>query len=224
MSQQRFSIWHVLGLVTVLGVFTAAALAGGVFLGFQWGRASAPAPERAVGERPEAPSITLPDLGPFERLLPGRAYLGLTYQPVTPALAQAEDLPVAEGAAVRAVTPGSPAEAAGVQVGDVITQVNGEPVDAEHDLAARVQALAPGDQVTLSVRRGDQTVELTATLGKRMAMERLPGAVPLEPGQGWRMECLPPEPCRLVPAPGNPRPEPPSGAKSLPGMKKQPAA
>jgi S1-C subfamily serine protease len=55
------------------------------------------------------------------------------------------------GALIVEVTKGSPAEQAGLQVGDVIVAVNGQELDTEHDLAGQIAALKPGDEVTLQV-------------------------------------------------------------------------
>jgi membrane-associated protease RseP (regulator of RpoE activity) len=220
MSQRQFTMWHLLGLVAVLAIVTAAALAGGVFLGYQWGRATAVAAQAPNDTQAVRPSIPLPDLGPFSELLPEQPYLGLSYEKLTPELAETEGLSATEGALVRAVAPGSPAEAAGLQAGDVIQQVNGEPVDAGRDLREVVQALAPGDEVSLSVMRGEETLDLTATVGRRPAPVLPESFEQLVPGESWTLECAPPEPCRLVPGPSSP-PAKPSEDNSLQGIEKQ---
>ena len=56
-----------------------------------------------------------------------RGYLGVMIQEVTPELAKAFDLPSAEGALVGDVTPDSPGAKAGLQKGDVIITLNGQP-------------------------------------------------------------------------------------------------
>ena len=55
---------------------------------------------------------------------------------------------------VTAVYRGAPADSGGVQPGDVITQVDGKAVSGAEDLLARIAGLAPGDTVTLTIRRG----------------------------------------------------------------------
>ena len=77
-----------------------------------------------------------------------------------PATAAAAGLP--QGALIRSVTPGGPAEKAGLQAGDVVTAVNGASVDSEHPLDPAALGLESGQTVTLSVTRGRQ--QLTATL------------------------------------------------------------
>lgn len=71
------------------------------------------------------------------------------------------------GALIGVVDPGSPAEKAGLQVNDLITAVNGAPVDANHALADLIRAHKPGDKVTLSVRRAGSTRSVDVTLGSR---------------------------------------------------------
>ncbi|HRF96030.1 MAG TPA: PDZ domain-containing protein, partial [Aggregatilineales bacterium] len=81
-------------------------------------------------------------------------------------LAEEKSLSVTEGALVTSVDPESPAEVAGLLVDDVITAVNGEPVDEEHTLADRMVAYEAGDVVTFTVLRGEETLEIEATLGQ----------------------------------------------------------
>ncbi len=92
--------------------------------------------------------------------------LGVTFMNVDATIAEDKGLSVTEGAIITAVDADSPAEAAGFLVDDVIVAVNGEPVDAERTLADRMVAYEPEDEVTFTVLRGDETLELTATLGQ----------------------------------------------------------
>jgi putative serine protease PepD len=71
----------------------------------------------------------------------------------------------ASGAAVGAVTPGGPAERAGLEAGDVVTAIDRAPITGSAELVAAIAAKAPGDRIALTVRRGSDTVEITATLG-----------------------------------------------------------
>jgi putative serine protease PepD len=61
--------------------------------------------------------------------------------------------------------PGGPAEKAGLQPGDVITAVDGQPVASYEEFVVAIRAHAPGDQVTLTVKRGSETTDITVTLG-----------------------------------------------------------
>ena len=68
------------------------------------------------------------------------------------------------GALLTRIEEGSPAEAAGLEDGDLITEFDGEPIQSMTDLAARVRASEPGTEVTLTVERDDETLEVEATL------------------------------------------------------------
>jgi len=64
-----------------------------------------------------------------------------------------------------AVTPGGAADAAGVEPGDVIVAVDGEPVETYEEFVVLIRSRAPGDVVTLQVKRGSEQVTLDVTLG-----------------------------------------------------------
>jgi serine protease Do len=70
-----------------------------------------------------------------------------------------------EGALVSSVEKGSPADKAGLQAGDVIRGVNGQPIVASGDLPAIISGSAPGDSVKLDVWRKGGRVQLSARLG-----------------------------------------------------------
>ena len=101
-----------------------------------------------------------------------RPWIGVYYTAISPAVAEAEDLPVDYGALLAtdggnasAIFPGSPAEAAGLRDGDIIVAIDGEQVTAERDLAMLILPHAPGDTVTLRVLRDNSTTEVELTLG-----------------------------------------------------------
>ena len=68
------------------------------------------------------------------------------------------------GAGIAEVEPGSSGEEAGLQEGDVVTRVDDEPVTGVESLVATIRGYRPGDEVTLTVLRDGDTVELEATL------------------------------------------------------------
>jgi membrane-associated protease RseP (regulator of RpoE activity) len=76
------------------------------------------------------------------------------------------DVDVTEGALITEVAENSPAADAGLQVGDIVTSVNGDVLDVERTLRDRLFAYEPGDQVTLDVLRDDQTTQIDVTLGQ----------------------------------------------------------
>lgn len=93
-------------------------------------------------------------------------YVGITYQPITPDIANAYNLPVQWGAYVTAVTASSPASRANLQQGDIITGVNNVTIDANHSYINTLFLYKPGDQVTLDVERGGQKLQVQVTLGE----------------------------------------------------------
>ena len=94
-----------------------------------------------------------------------RGYMGAQVQDVTPALARAFKLPTAAGAALPSIEPGSPAEKAGLQPGDVVTAVNGTEVADANALRLRISRTAPGTVVRLTVNRAEGQREIPVTLG-----------------------------------------------------------
>ncbi|MFC5521446.1 DegQ family serine endoprotease [Polaromonas jejuensis] len=92
------------------------------------------------------------------------ARLGVAVQEVNQAFADSFKLDKPEGALVSAVEKGSPADKAGLQSGDVIRQVNGQPIVSSGDLPALIGLAAPGDTVKLGIWRQGSPKELTARL------------------------------------------------------------
>ena len=95
-----------------------------------------------------------------------RGRLGVTVQGITPELARTFDLPDVTGALVSDVENGSPAAAAGLKRGDVITAVNGERVANSNELRNEIAELLPGTKAQLTVVREGKEQQLTATLGE----------------------------------------------------------
>jgi serine protease Do len=89
-----------------------------------------------------------------------RAFLGVQYQMVTREIAMQRDWP--EGAFIASVVEGSPADAAGLEQGDIITEIDGQKVrDAEGGLAAIIGKLKIGQKVQIKFDRDgeEKTVE-----------------------------------------------------------------
>ncbi|WP_157267406.1 DegQ family serine endoprotease [Azohydromonas aeria] len=93
------------------------------------------------------------------------ARLGVAIQEVNQTLADSFKLDRPEGALVASVDPGGPADKAGLQVGDVIRKVDGQPIVASGDLPALIGQSRPGEKVTLEVWRHGKREELSAKLG-----------------------------------------------------------
>ena len=75
----------------------------------------------------------------------------------------------AGGGAIAGIDRAGPAARAGLRPGDIVLAVNGERVDNARGLIRAVAAVAPGNQVRLSVRRGGQASEVPVTVGRRPA-------------------------------------------------------
>lgn len=78
------------------------------------------------------------------------------------------------GVMITEVIADSPAEAAGLQVGDVITAVNDQEISTESPLADVIQGYKPGDEITLTVERQDEALQLTVELGENADDSNLP--------------------------------------------------
>jgi S1-C subfamily serine protease len=108
-----------------------------------------------------------------------RPWIGVYYVAITPALADTNKLPVEKGAwltaedangqAMDAIVAGSPAAAAGLRDGDIITSVDGTEIDLDSPLDDILTQFAPGRTVALDILRDGKTVTLTLTLGTRPA-------------------------------------------------------
>jgi serine protease Do len=94
-----------------------------------------------------------------------RGWIGVQIQNVTADLADDLGLKDQTGALVAAAQKDSPAAAAGVKSGDVITAVDGETVADPHDLARRIAALGPKKTVKLGLIRNGSPMTIEVTLG-----------------------------------------------------------
>jgi serine protease Do len=95
-----------------------------------------------------------------------RGWIGVQIQPVTADIADSLGLKKAEGALVAEPQANGPAAKAGIESGDVITAVNGEPVKDARELARTIGGLAPGNSVKLNVLHKGQDKVINLTLGQ----------------------------------------------------------
>jgi S1-C subfamily serine protease len=102
-------------------------------------------------------------------------YLGISGGDVPPEAAEAFD--VTQGAAIDEVVPGSPADEANLQPGDIVTELDGEEIESFAGLRSRILLHQPGDEVTITYERDGQREQATVTLGE------LPADVGGVPGQ-----------------------------------------
>jgi serine protease Do len=105
-----------------------------------------------------------------------RGWIGVQIQPVTSEIADSLGLKKAEGAMVDEPQKDSPAAKAGVESGDVITAVNGNPVKDARDLARTIGTMAPDTQVKLDIMRNGQAKTLSLTLAQMPADQHVASA------------------------------------------------
>jgi serine protease Do len=96
-----------------------------------------------------------------------RGYIGATVQSLSPDLASSLGLHNVKGALVAQLTPGGPAEQAGLRSGDIVTRLDGRPVDSSADLTRQVALAAPGQSIRLGVLRAGETREIVVRAGLR---------------------------------------------------------
>ncbi len=112
-----------------------------------------------------------------------RAFLGINQvRPLWPGLAEALDLPVEEGLLIERITPGGPADRAGLRGGsravaagmrriliggDVLVALDGQKMASQLDVNAFLNKKRPGDTVTATLYRGRLKMEVRVTLGER---------------------------------------------------------
>jgi len=94
-----------------------------------------------------------------------RGKLGVVIQNVTQDLADSFGLPQPEGALVSSVEKGGPAARAGIESGDVILKINGEPITSTTELSEKVAELGPGASANLDVWRNHAARAVSVRLG-----------------------------------------------------------
>ena len=96
----------------------------------------------------------------------GQVGILMNASPITKDLVEAMGLPSAKGVLIDDVTPGSPAEKAGLQPQDFIVKINGKPMEALVDVRRAVGNTAPGSKVMMSIWRKGSMKEIAVTVGE----------------------------------------------------------
>ena len=123
-----------------------------------------------------------------------RGYIGVGIQEVTPELAKQFNVPAEKGALVREVESNSPGAKAGLQTGDVITEMNGQPIAGPNELSLKVGMMTPGTTVHLNVVRNGETRDVNLTLGEapsgKVAGKTTEGSAENSPMKGVQVDEL----------------------------------
>lgn len=84
-----------------------------------------------------------------------RPLLGVKYVMITPDLSKSENLPVDYGAIIAdgGIVSGGPADKAGLQARDIITELNGDRIDSKNPLGSKIQQFNPGDEIEITYLR-----------------------------------------------------------------------
>jgi serine protease Do len=95
-----------------------------------------------------------------------RGYLGIVIQPITPAMAKALGQSEPHGVLVGDVSPKGPAQASGVERGDVILDLNGKAINDSNELRNTIAMMQPGETVKLKISRNGSTRDVSVKLGE----------------------------------------------------------
>ena len=99
-----------------------------------------------------------------------RGLLGVRIQDLTPDIVAALGLQVSAGAVVSSVEPGSPAERAGIEAGDIIVAVDGTAVESATDLRNTIALTRAGTEVAIGLVRDNRRLDYDVTLGSAQAL------------------------------------------------------
>jgi serine protease DegQ len=101
-----------------------------------------------------------------------RGWIGVGVQDMTRELSESFKLPEIQGALITEVFRGTPADKAGIKLGDILIAVEGRPVTDSSSMLNLVAALNPGKQATLKVVRSQQETDIRVIVGRRPAQQR----------------------------------------------------
>jgi len=110
-----------------------------------------------------------------------RGYLGVAIDPLTAELAEQLGLPGQIGVLVRSITPGSPAEKAGLAPGDILTAFNGKPIDSARGLVRQVAATPLGSKAEIKAIRNKKEQTFRVTIEEPPAGFQIGKSVPRTP-------------------------------------------
>jgi serine protease Do len=138
-----------------------------------------------------------------------RGYLGVVIQPVTPKIAKSFNLAKPEGVLLSDVSPNGPAAKAGLVKGDIVLQVNGQPVNDPSELQLKIAMTPPGSSVKLKILRNGKENMINVTLGELPAKgeqaQEQEGGENSSSSQGLSIDNLTPDMARQLRLPRNTR-------------------
>jgi len=101
-----------------------------------------------------------------------RGWIGVQIQPVDKDIADSLGMPDTKGALVAEAQDNGPGKAAGIKAGDVITAVDGKPIDGPRELARVIGNTAPGKEVAVTLWRDGKSEDVKLTLGELKADQK----------------------------------------------------
>jgi serine protease Do len=122
-----------------------------------------------------------------------RGWLGVAIQEVTPELAKSFGLKENKGALVAQVTPGSPAEKAGIQQGDIISEFDGKAVSESKDLPRIVASTPVGKMITVKLSREGKIIDRSLKVAEMKEQGEMAGSSPSHKSLGIAVQDLTPE-------------------------------
>jgi serine protease Do len=122
-----------------------------------------------------------------------RGFLGILIQDLTPELAESFDLGQTQGILISEVTEGSPADKAGLERGDVILELDGQPVGKTDQFRNRVAFMSPGSKVDLTILRKGKRESIAVTLGRHPEEQAEAGTPAAQEDLGLTVQNLTPE-------------------------------
>lgn len=96
-------------------------------------------------------------------------YLGVVIDQLTPELAEQFGLPGQTGVMIRSLTPGAPAEKAGLKPGDILISFNGKPIKGARDLVRQVSAAEVGSKAQIKLIRDKKEQTISVTIEEKPA-------------------------------------------------------
>jgi serine protease Do len=94
---------------------------------------------------------------------PGRKSLGITVQNITPEIARSLGLELGSGVVITGVEPGSPAAKAGIRSGDVIQEINREPIKDADEFNRAIESAKDQENTLFLIRRGESNLFIVVT-------------------------------------------------------------